>query len=134
MFQRSSNIHLHKWQLVEPMIVMVNVSKPSYKCIHTELIIVLTAGRVTNLVVVSRSSLLPTSKNKRVSNEYTISPLDKYPPLSNSIRGTTTLHSLGPPNGGNQTSIDSGSSTQKIFDTQVFSLFLNSLHANLTYM
>ncbi|XP_017434636.2 protein ROOT INITIATION DEFECTIVE 3-like isoform X2 [Vigna angularis] len=73
-------------------------------------------GKVTNLVVVSRSSLLSTSKNRRVSNEYIISPLDKYPQLSNSIKGT--LHSSlyrG------KTCIDLKSSEllkQKIFDTQ----------------
>ncbi|XP_047150144.1 protein ROOT INITIATION DEFECTIVE 3-like [Vigna umbellata] len=75
------------------------------------------AGKVTNLVVVSLSSLLSTSKNRRVSNEYIISPLDKYPQLSNSIKGT--LHSSL--YRGNQTCIDLKSSEllkQKIFDTQ----------------
>jgi len=103
-------------------------SKTKSQNANIELIILLIAGKVTNLVVVSRSSLLSTSKNKRVSNEYNISPLDKYLQLSNSITGT--LHSC-PLYKGNQTCIDLKSFDllkQKIFDTQVFSLFLNSFH------
>ncbi|KAK7346581.1 hypothetical protein VNO80_21104 [Phaseolus coccineus] len=74
-------------------------------------------GKVTNLVVVSRSWLHFTSKNRRASNEYTVSQLDKHP--QNSIKGTAILHSLCPPYRGNQTSIDSsGLLKQKIVEKQ----------------
>ncbi|TKY55314.1 ROOT INITIATION DEFECTIVE 3 protein [Spatholobus suberectus] len=63
-------------------------------------------GKVTNLVVVSRSSLLPTSNHRRVSNQYYVSPLDKYPQLINSFKGTTTLLSLCRHPRGNQTCIN----------------------------
>ncbi|XP_054807733.1 protein ROOT INITIATION DEFECTIVE 3-like [Prosopis cineraria] len=53
-------------------------------------------GKITNLVVVQRSSMLSTSNHRRASNQYTVSSLDKYPQLINSSKekGTTTLHSL----------------------------------------
>ncbi|RDX64740.1 Protein ROOT INITIATION DEFECTIVE 3, partial [Mucuna pruriens] len=63
-------------------------------------------GKVTNLVVVSRSSLSSSSNHRRFSNQYYVSPLDKYPELFNSCKGTTTLLSLCRLYKGNQTSID----------------------------
>ncbi|KAK7330606.1 hypothetical protein VNO77_24804 [Canavalia gladiata] len=63
-------------------------------------------GKVTNLVVVPRSSVLSASNHRRVSNQYAISPLNKYPELLNSFRGTTTLLSLCRLYQENQTCID----------------------------
>ncbi|KAL9326603.1 hypothetical protein ACSQ67_007248 [Phaseolus vulgaris] len=74
-------------------------------------------GRVTNLVVVSLSSLHSTPRNRRASNEYSVSQLDKHP--QNSIQGIATLLSLCPPYRGNQSAIDSsGLLKQKIVEKQ----------------
>ncbi|XP_061366533.1 protein ROOT INITIATION DEFECTIVE 3-like [Gastrolobium bilobum] len=51
-------------------------------------------GKVTNIVVVPRSSVLHTSNNRRISNEYNVSPLEKYSQSINSSNGTNTLLSL----------------------------------------
>ncbi|XP_020217537.1 protein ROOT INITIATION DEFECTIVE 3 isoform X2 [Cajanus cajan] len=78
-------------------------------------------GKVTNLVIVSRSALVSASKYETVSNKYYVSPLDKYPQLINSFKGTTTLLSLCPLHKGNQTCIDlrsSDLSRQKISSSQ----------------
>ncbi|XP_027337416.1 protein ROOT INITIATION DEFECTIVE 3-like [Abrus precatorius] len=78
-------------------------------------------GKVTNLVVVPRSSVLSTSNQRRVSNQYPISPLNKYPQLINLSKGTTTLLSLRRLYKENQTCIDlrsTGFSRQKISGSQ----------------
>ncbi|KAL2321699.1 hypothetical protein Fmac_026078 [Flemingia macrophylla] len=78
-------------------------------------------GKATNLVVVSRSSLVSTPKYGRVSNQYYVSPLNKYPEFFNSFEETTTLLSLRLLHEGNQTCIDLRSSTllrQKISSSQ----------------
>lgn len=68
--------------------------------------VLLIAGKVTNLAVVLRSSVLSTSKHKRVSNQYIVSSLDKYPQPISSLKGTTTLVSLCGLHKENQASID----------------------------
>ncbi|KAL5186401.1 Protein ROOT INITIATION DEFECTIVE 3 [Glycine soja] len=78
-------------------------------------------GKVTNLVIVSRSSLLPTPNHRRVPNQYHVSQLEKYPQLVNSFKGTTTLLSLRPLYTGIQTDIDMesiGLLKQKISSSQ----------------
>ncbi|XP_028765047.1 protein ROOT INITIATION DEFECTIVE 3 [Neltuma alba] len=56
-------------------------------------------GKITNMVVVQRSSMLSASNRRKASNQYTVSALDKYPQLISLSKGkgTTTLHSLGSP-------------------------------------
>ncbi|KAE9610131.1 putative transcription factor WD40-like family [Lupinus albus] len=65
-------------------------------------------GKVTNLVVVMRSSMLSRSKSnhKKVSNQYIVSPLDKCSEPYNSMKGATTLVSLCGLYKENQSSID----------------------------
>jgi len=93
---------------------------------YIKLMILLKAGKVTNLVIVSRSSLLPTPNHRRVPNQYHVSQLEKYPQLVNSFKGTTTLLSLRPLYTGIQTDIDMesiGLLKQKISSSQVFPSF-----------
>ncbi|GAV56525.1 WD40 domain-containing protein, partial [Cephalotus follicularis] len=48
-------------------------------------------GALTNLVVIPQSSVLPVSNNKRASNQYRVSSLDKYPQPANTSNGLITL-------------------------------------------
>lgn len=92
----------------------------------------LTTGKVTNLVVVSQSSLLNSTSNQRkVSNGYCVSPLDKYLQGNNSFKGTTTFLSACQLPKANQTCTDfksAGLMTQKVTSLQVFPFYLNNLH------
>ncbi|XP_019463070.1 PREDICTED: protein ROOT INITIATION DEFECTIVE 3-like [Lupinus angustifolius] len=68
-------------------------------------------GKVTNLVVVMRSSMLSKSNHKKVSNQYIVSPLHKCHEPYNSFKGATTLVSLCGLYKENQSSIDLRSAT-----------------------
>ncbi|KAI5417240.1 hypothetical protein KIW84_042022 [Lathyrus oleraceus] len=52
------------------------------------------AAKVTNLVVILRSSILSTLNHTRGSNQYNVSPLGKSPLQINGHNETTSLHSL----------------------------------------
>ncbi|KAM3751965.1 hypothetical protein ACB098_04G152200 [Castanea mollissima] len=63
-------------------------------------------GAVTNMTVIPQSSLLSVSKNQRVSNQFHVSLLEKYPQPANSFKGTLNLLSLGHSFEEKQTSLD----------------------------
>lgn len=58
------------------------------------MMILFLTGKVNNLVVVPRSSVLSSSHMRRVLNQYTVSQLEKYPQLINSSKESMTLLSL----------------------------------------
>ncbi|KAJ1413276.1 WD40/YVTN repeat-like-containing domain superfamily [Sesbania bispinosa] len=89
-------------------------------------------GNATNLLVVPRSSVLFASNHRRVTDQYFVSPLDKYPQLINSSRGTTTLRSLCRLYKEKQASIDLRSTCllrQNMFSSQRWTIQTESRHA-----
>ncbi|XP_031738866.1 protein ROOT INITIATION DEFECTIVE 3 [Cucumis sativus] len=76
-------------------------------------------GRITNLVAIPRSSLISTSNRKRVSNQSSMSSLDKYPQPANLMKSTIPLFSSIQPLGENLNSIrftSTSSLNQQILD------------------
>lgn len=79
-------------------------------------------GRITNLVAVPQSSLISTSNRKRVLNQFSVSPLDKYPQPDNLLKSTIPLFPSLQPLRENLNSIgftSTGSLNQQILDTKV---------------
>ncbi|GMY15092.1 protein ROOT INITIATION DEFECTIVE 3-like [Fagus crenata] len=78
-------------------------------------------GAVTNLTVIPQSSLHSVSNHQRVSNQFHVSLLDKYPQPANSFKGTITPPSLCHSYEEKQTSLDfrsTDSLQQHIFDLE----------------
>lgn len=98
------------------------------------------AAKVTNLVVILRSSILSTLNHTRGSNQYNVSPLGKSPLQINGHNETTSLHSLCRLFQEKQTYIDlrsTGLLRQNISDSQVYLISsqnkMISCHASLIF-
>ena len=85
------------------------------------------------MTVIPQSSLLSISKNQRVSNQFHVSLLEKYPQPANSFKGTLNLLSFGHSFEEKRTSVDfqsTDSLQQHISDLEVFPSLLKQMLTN----
>lgn len=85
------------------------------------------------MTVIPQSSLLSISKNQRVSNQFHVSLLEKYPQPANSFKGTLNLLSFGHSFEEKRTSVDfqsTDSLQQHISDLEVFPTLLKQMLTN----